>query len=40
MAWICETCIFYPPSACDGKPCTQCGDENLCYEEREDKPCD
>lgn len=22
--WICESCIQYPPSSCDGKPCCVC----------------
>ena len=22
--WICETCIHYPPSSADGKPCCFC----------------
>ncbi len=22
--WICETCVYDPPSACDGKPCCMC----------------
>lgn len=22
--WICESCIYYPPSSCDGKPCCVC----------------
>jgi len=22
--WICESCINYPPSSCDGKPCSIC----------------
>ena len=38
--WICETCINYPPSACDGKPCCVCDpDDPLmnCYQKREDK---
>ena len=34
----CKTCIYYPPSSCDGKPCTQCDPENPflnCYREKE-----
>lgn len=28
--WICETCIYYPPSSTDGKPCCMCNpDEPL-----------
>lgn len=37
--WICESCIYYPPSACDGKPCTMCDTSDpltSCYEERKD----
>ena len=22
--WICESCIYYLPSSCDGKPCCLC----------------
>ena len=35
----CKTCIYYPPSSCDGKPCTQCDPETLynnCYVNKED----
>lgn len=34
----CQTCIYYPPSSCDGKPCTQCDPENPfqnCYVKKE-----
>lgn len=34
----CKTCIYYPPSSCDGKPCTQCDITNpflTCYREKE-----
>lgn len=34
----CETCIYYPPSSCDGKPCTMCDPSDIytdCYEEKE-----
>ena len=37
--WICRSCVYYPPSSCDGKPCCVCepDDELLnCYQERED----
>ena len=37
--WICDTCIHYPPSSGDGKPCCICnpGDSILdCYEEKEE----
>ena len=37
--WICETCRYYPPSACDGKPCCACNPEDPlldCYEEKEE----
>lgn len=33
--WICEGCVYYPPSACDGKPCCQCitsEPEMICYQ--------
>ena len=36
--WKCESCIYYPPSACDGKPCCICDyDDPLlsAYEEKE-----
>lgn len=36
--WICETCVYYPPSSGDGKPCSCCNpDDPLmnCYSERE-----
>ena len=35
----CKTCIYYPPSSCDGKPCTQCDANNPffnCYVNKED----
>ena len=35
----CKTCVYYPPSSCDGKPCTQCEPESLfhnCYVNKED----
>lgn len=34
----CETCVYYPPSSCDGKPCTQCDPESPfqnCYVKKE-----
>ena len=32
--WICESCIYYPPSSCDGKPCCVCDpDEPLMLRE-------
>lgn len=34
----CKTCVYYPPSSCDGKPCTQCDITNpflTCYREKE-----
>ena len=36
--WECDTCRFYPPSSCDGKPCTQCDTTNpltSCYQKGE-----
>lgn len=32
----CETCIHYPPSACDGKPCCVCDPDDIylnCFED-------
>lgn len=37
---ICETCIYYPPSSLDGKPCCMCDpDESMlnCYCEKEER---
>ena len=37
--WLCETCIYYPPSCLSGKPCCFCEpDEPIlsCYSERKD----
>lgn len=37
--WICETCVYYPPSSYDGKPCCMCDPEDPilnCYEEKEE----
>lgn len=31
----CDTCVFYPPSACDGKPCCVCDTDDAlfnCYQ--------
>lgn len=31
----CDTCVFYPPSACDGKPCCMCDTDDVlfnCYQ--------
>lgn len=36
--WICESCVHYPPSSCDGKPCCFCNpDDPLlnCYRKKE-----
>lgn len=36
--WICESCIYYPPSSCDGKPCCTCDPNDTylnCYVEKE-----
>jgi len=36
--WICETCIYNPPSSLDGKPCGMCepNDPTLnCYQEKD-----
>lgn len=38
VSWDCESCIYYPPSSCDGKPCSVCDPDDLylnCYEKRE-----
>lgn len=35
----CDTCRHFPPSSCDGKPCTQCDTSNVytnCYEPKEE----
>ncbi len=32
---LCDTCVFYPPSACDGKPCCVCDTDDAlfnCYQ--------
>lgn len=37
--YYCQTCVYYPPSSCDGKPCTQCDPESPfhnCYVNKED----
>lgn len=37
----CESCIHYPPSAADGKPCCFCDpiDQLLnCYQRKDDEP--
>lgn len=37
--WICESCVYYPPSSSDGKPCCMCDPENPllnCYRRKED----
>lgn len=37
--WTCETCVHYPPSSCDGKPCCVCDPDEPylnCYEKRGD----
>lgn len=36
--WICESCVYYPPSSCDGKPCCMCDTDDPtlnCYCENE-----
>ena len=36
--WICESCIYYPPGSCDGKPCCLCDPDDPmlnCYQEKE-----
>ena len=35
----CETCVYYPPSCLDGKPCCVCDPSDPllnCYQERKD----
>ena len=37
-SWDCESCVYYPPSSCDGKPCSICEPDDLflnCYEKKE-----
>ena len=37
-SWDCESCVYYPPSSCDGKPCAVCEPDDPflnCYEEKE-----
>lgn len=37
--WICESCIYYPPSSCDGKLCCMCDTDDPysnCYCKKED----
>ena len=36
--WICESCVHYPPSSCDGKPCCMCDPDDPmlnCYQRKE-----
>lgn len=38
--WICETCIYFPPSSCDGKPCCMCEPDDpifSCYRREEEQ---
>ena len=35
--WVCESCIYDPPSSTDGKPCTKCNPDDpfwSCYSEK------
>ncbi len=37
--WICESCIYYPPSSFGGKPCSYCWPDDPfmnCYLRREE----
>lgn len=37
--WICETCVYYPPSSYGDKPCCMCDPEDPilnCYAEKEE----
>ena len=37
--WICESCVNYPPSSTDGKPCSFCEPSDPltnCYQKRDD----
>lgn len=39
MTMPCESCIHYPPSACDGKPCCVCNPDDIhlnCFEDVRD----
>ena len=36
----CETCTHFPPSSCDGKPCSLCDSEDTkldCYQRKEER---
>ena len=36
----CETCTYFPPSSCDGKPCSLCDSEDTkldCYQRKEER---
>lgn len=36
----CETCIYYPPSCLEGKPCCVCDTSDQftdCYEQKEER---
>lgn len=38
--WICETCVHYPPSSFDGKPCCMCNPDDPmlnCYQQKENE---
>ena len=38
--WICESCIYYPTSSCDGKPCCLCDPDDQmlnCYKRKENE---
>lgn len=30
--WICDYCVHYPPSSCDGKPCTMCDPDDPLFD--------
>lgn len=37
--WLCETCVYYPPSSSDNKPCCMCNPDDVflsCYKKKED----
>lgn len=38
LKYPCDTCVYNPPSSCDGKPCGMCDPNDIypnCYEEKE-----
>ena len=38
--WMCELCIYYPPSILSGKPCVYCNSiANNCFISKDEKNC-